>query len=191
VIDLLLDWDHSFFYLINHLWTNDFFDGIFPFIRNKYFWIPLYLFILSFIALNFRRKESLWMILGLILTIILADQFSSSLMKPYFNRLRPCNDPLLTETVRLLVNCGGGKSFTSSHATNHFAVATFLGLLARPHFKIISLLLLFWAGLISYGQVYVGVHFPLDVLCGGFCGLIIGLMVYYIFVKKRIRTLSL
>lgn len=130
------------------------------------------------------------MLAGLILTVVLADQISSSVIKPFFNRLRPCNDPDLIETVRLLVNCGGGKSFTSSHATNHFAVATFLGCISSAYNRVIAGLLLLWAAAISYGQVYVGVHFPIDIIFGAVLGIFLGAAVYRLLVKKQLRLLS-
>jgi len=187
MIEQIIEYDKFLFSLINGQWHSNFLDSILPFIRNKYFWIPLYLFIVSFMILNFKKK-SIWMIIGLILTIIIADQISSSLIKPYFERLRPCNDSSLADTVRLLVNCGGGKSFTSSHATNHFAIATLLSFILRPHFKFVSLVLVFWAGLISYAQIYVGVHFPFDVFCGALLGMTIGFIIYKL-LENRINTL--
>lgn len=182
MIESIIEYDHQLFYRINALWTNGFLDTLLPFIRNKYFWLPLYLFILSFFIINLKRK-ALWIIVGIIITIVLADQLSSNVMKPYFNRLRPCNDPSLIDSVRLLVSCGGGKSFTSSHATNHFSIALFIGLISKPIWRMVLPILLFWAGLISYAQVYVGVHFPIDVLCGALLGTLIGYAVYHGIVK--------
>lgn len=188
MIESILEIDKFFFSIINGQWYNGFLDQLLPFIRNKYFWIPLYIFIISFVLLNFRKK-GLWILLGLIIVVVLSDQISSSIIKPYFDRLRPCNDPSLLDSVRLLVNCGGGKSFTSSHATNHFAVATFLGFVSRPYFYVVSILLLLWAAAISYAQVYVGVHFPLDIFCGGMLGMGIGFIIYRL-MKRRLHTID-
>lgn len=188
MIESILEIDKFIFSIINGQWYNGFLDQLLPFIRNKYFWIPLYIFIISFVLLNFRKK-GLWILLGLIIVVVLSDQISSSIIKPYFDRLRPCNDPSLLDSVRLLVNCGGGKSFTSSHATNHFAVATFLGFVSRPYFYVVSILLLLWAAAISYAQVYVGVHFPLDIVCGGMLGIGIGFIIYRL-MKRRLHTID-
>ena len=105
-----------------------------------------------------------------------ADFTSSKIVKPLVERVRPCNDTNLPFGVRELVKCGGGYSFTSSHATNHFAIATFLSLiLGFLRKKWITWTLLAWAASIAYGQVYVGVHYPLDVIAGAALGSLIGL----------------
>jgi len=105
------------------------------------------------------------------ITAGVADFTSSKIVKPLIERVRPCNDTTLPFEVRELVKCGGGYSFTSSHATNHF-VSLVLGFLRK---KWITWALLTWAASIAYGQVYVGVHYPLDVITGAVLGSLIGL----------------
>jgi membrane-associated phospholipid phosphatase len=95
-------------------------------------------------------------------------------IKPTIQRVRPCNQVDMQKTVVLRVHCGGGYSFTSSHATNHFALAVFLIFAIGRHFRRIAIPLLLWAASIAYGQVYVGVHFPLDILGGALLGTMIG-----------------
>jgi len=115
------------------------------------------------------------MVLFAVATVGMADVVSSKLVKPAVQRVRPCNDVGLKFEVRELVHCGGGYSFTSSHATNHFAIATFLYLvLGGLRKKWIRWALLAWAASIAYGQVYVGVHYPLDVITGAVLGSLIG-----------------
>ena len=115
------------------------------------------------------------MVLALALTVGIADTISSKVIKKSVQRLRPCNDTQINQQVKLLVRCGGGYSFTSSHATNHFAVALFLiGTLGRI-FRRMKWPLLFWAATIALGQVYVGVHYPFDILVGGTIGSLIGI----------------
>jgi undecaprenyl-diphosphatase len=108
-------------------------------------------------------------------TILLSDQISSSVVKPLFARLRPCNDPDLSTQVRLLLDgCGAGYSFTSSHATNHFALAIFLTVTLRQWIGKYTWVLYLWAASIGYAQVYAGVHYPFDILAGALLGTGIG-----------------
>jgi len=169
----LIRYDIALFTKINGVWHNGFFDWLFPLLRNEFFWSPLYLFLVVLMLLNYGRRGLYW-ILFFLVTFAIADMLSSSVIKPLVGRLRPCNDPLLADTVRSLVNCGSGKSFTSSHAANHFALAMF----AFRTFLFVPLVwrwsFLLWAFAICYAQVYVGVHFPLDVTCGAILGCLIG-----------------
>ena len=113
------------------------------------------------------------MLVGVLL-VSLSDFISSHFIKDYFNRMRPCRDPFMAHQIRFLAKyCGANGSFTSSHAVNHFAFATYVfGTLKRisPYF----FLLFIWAGFISFSQVYVGVHYPSDVLVGGLLGCVFG-----------------
>lgn len=166
-------WDEWMFRLINGNLHNAFFDVVLPFWRNKLIWIPLYLFLLVFFLLNFR-KQSFFIILFAAATISVCDIASSKIIKPTIARVRPCNDAALKKEVKLLVPCGGGYSFTSSHATNHFGIGVFLMLVLRWKW---SWLFLVWAGSIAFSQVYVGVHYPLDVIFGAFLGSLLGYLV--------------
>lgn len=173
---MLADFDLSLFYQINRIWTHPILDILLPLFRNKVFWSPLYLFLAAFLLMNFKRK-GLWIILCLASTVVIADFVSSKVVKPTIKRERPCNNPEVKPYVRNLVNCGSGKSFTSSHATNHFAIAIFLAVIFGRRWRWIWLLGLFWASLISYSQIYVGVHYPIDIFGGAILGTIIGLSI--------------
>lgn len=176
-MDQLLLYDEWLFRLINGVWHHAFLDAVMPFLRNKYFWAPVYLFILSFLLLNYGKR--VWYVIFFaIVTIVLSDQISSSIIKPLVGRLRPCNLDTFKESVRLLIDCGSGKSFTSSHATNHFGIATYFVSIFRHRFKWVVPVGFLWAALISYGQIYVGVHYPLDILGGAIIGILIGLYSY-------------
>ena len=126
-------------------------------------------------------------ILYLILTVFITDQLSSSIIKPFFERLRPCKDLVMIEHVRLLIKCGSGYSFTSSHAMNHFGVAFFLGIILWRLSRWVLPAAFLWAAIVSYAQVYVGVHYPFDVIGGGLIGLIIGSIMA--FLCKRNSTI--
>lgn len=152
-----------------------------PYWREKTTWIPLYAGILIINFLKFSWKKALVFIILLAGTVGLADQISSQWIKKSVKRTRPCNDQLLKKDVHLLIDCGSGYSFTSSHATNHFAVAFFIAFALFSSKKIWRILLLFWAGSIAFGQVYVGVHYPLDVAVGAILGVLIGWGMFWLF----------
>ncbi len=186
----LLQFDEALFRLINGEWTNSFLDAIMPIWRNKYFWIPLYIFFISFVAIN-HAKKFLPFLLAALITVGLSDTISSRLIKKTIQRDRPCNDVELKDDVKLLINCGSGYSFTSSHATNHFAIGVFFFLTVGLFFRRSRILLLLWAFSISYGQVYVGVHYPMDVFVGACIGSAIGILMsifynkYWNFAKQK------
>lgn len=177
-MELLQNLDYSLFDIINRDMANIFFDWILPPFRNKKTWIPLY--ILLFFYLAYQYKIQAWKIIFLaVVSIILADGMSSHILKPLVAKLRPCNSSDLLHEVILRVNhCSGGFSFPSSHATNHFALASFIGLALQEKTKWFLRLGLLWAAIISFAQVYVGVHFPIDVLFGGILGFSIGWFLY-------------
>lgn len=123
----------------------------------------------------------LWVVAFALLVILLADQISSTFIKPYFARLRPCNDAALASQMRILVRCGVGYSFVSSHAANHFGLSFFL----LPLFKgnMAKSLLVLWAVAVSLSQIYVGVHYPSDVFFGAVLGMAIGTFAAWAFRK--------
>ena len=170
----LLEYDRQLFTVINSKWTNGLFDATLPYIRNQYFWGPLYLFLAVLVLYNFKKNAG-WWLLFFIGTAVLTDFISSDLIKPNFFRLRPCNDPSMAEHLRFLVSYRPkSSSFTSSHATNHFGLAAFFYYTLRDHIGKWGLLFFAWAGIIIYAQMYVGVHYPLDVVCGGLIGFLFG-----------------
>ena len=173
-LETLLNTDQSLFTLINGKWTNGLFDRLMPWVRTSNNWIPLYLFLLGYVIYKKRAVAWKWVVLAAI-NVTLTDQISSSIFKPFFHRLRPCADPQMLHQTRLLLDhCSGGFSFTSSHAANHFGFAIFLFLTVAVPFKKLKYIFFVWAALISYAQVYVGVHYPIDVIAGALIGLIVG-----------------
>jgi len=173
--DNIVYFDYEIWYYVNTVWHNDVLDAIVPYFRNQYTWAPLYLFLLVFTLRNFGWRGLIWC-LGFLLTFGLADHISAGMIKPYFHRLRPCNNPYLQQVVHIIVPCGSGYSFPSSHASNHFSLGVFAAItLGRLH-KWIWWVALLWAFIVSYSQVYVGVHFPLDVTVGAILGTCIGII---------------
>jgi undecaprenyl-diphosphatase len=181
---VLLNWDADLFYKINTVWTNSFLDNNYPWWRDDTMSYPVYLFLLLFILINFGWRAWTW-ILFIAVNTTITDQLSSTIIKLWIHRLRPCRDPAMTEHVRMLLNhCSGGFSFPSSHATNHFGAAVFLHYTLKDYLGRWTYIFFFWAATISYGQIYVGVHYPLDVLGGAIIGSMVGYIVAFIYNKK-------
>ena len=181
--DHLIYWDHVAWFYLNTQWHNGVLDFIMPFLRNQWFWTPLYVFLLLFMPSRFGKKGWLWC-LGFLMTFIFADQLSATLLKPYIHRIRPCNNPGLSGIVHIIVPCGSGQSFPSSHATNHFSLAVFSALTLARYARWVWPVALLWASVVAYAQVYVGVHYPLDVVCGGLLGAMIGTMTGSLFNRR-------
>lgn len=180
----LVQWDQSLFISINSDWTNPAFDMVMPFLRNSLTWAPLYLFLLIFVLVNFKVR-GLWWVVFFLSTVALTDMTGTYVFKHAFERLRPCSDPDFFTHVRLLLKqCAGGYSFTSNHAANHFGMATFFFITFRHLFKIWAWIALSWAAAICYSQVYVGVHYPLDVFVGAMLGLAFGITTGTFFNKR-------
>ncbi len=185
MLESILKQDLRLFFHINGQWHNAVLDVILPFVREPYVWAPLYLFLALFVTINYGWKGFFW-ILFFLLCFALADQ-SSLYIKQAFGRIRPCRDPIVSHYARVLVvYCPMSGSFTSNHAANHFALATFCFLTLKSAFGRYALLFFLWAAVIGYAQVYVGVHYPLDVAGGGLLGALIGLLSGSFF-QRRIR----
>ena len=185
-IEWLIAKDKAVFLFINQRHTNSFFDWLMPIMRESKTWIPLYILLIVFATIKLKKKVLLW-ILFAILTIALTDQISSHILKPFFARLRPCSDPNFSPQIRLLLNhCSGGFSFTSSHACNHFGVAIFIITSLATYLNNWKYLFIIWAAIICFAQVYVGVHYPLDILCGGLLGALIGKLTGKFYLKKSL-----
>jgi undecaprenyl-diphosphatase len=175
--------DQALFELINTKWTNSFFDRIMPWMRTSEHWIPLYVFLLGFLFYKWGWKAWKWVV-TVAVTIALTDQVSSFIFKPLIHRLRPCADPAMVGQVKLLIGaCPTSFSFTSSHAANHFSLAILVFMTLQPLLKKYTYLFFLWAGLISYAQIYVGVHYPLDVIAGTLIGITIGYLFSKIYLK--------
>jgi undecaprenyl-diphosphatase len=180
----LIQWDTDLFLFLNDL-NSPFWDKIMWFVSGKYEWIPLYIILLGLIIWKYRMK-SILVILMIPILITAADQISVKLFKEVFERLRPCHNSDIQHLVHTVNNkCGGKFGFVSSHAANSFALAGYLALIFRN--KWFSMFILFWAALVSYSRVYLGVHYPGDILGGAVLGLIIAGLVYMLFAFLEIK----
>jgi len=158
-------------------------DELMILISSKWFWIPLYIYILYLIYKRFS-DQFLKILLALGLLIFIADFGSVHLFKEVFERARPCH---FLEGIRVVDGCGGPFGFISSHASNSFAIAFFVSLLFRNYWGFVHLFS--WAVLIGFSRVYLGVHYPFDILGGMFWGLFVSLLVYYIY-KIKIKNID-
>jgi len=161
-METLFNVDLSLFRFINSSLANPVADVFFPFITEAKNVLPMYILALAGLAILGKRKGLVVVSLLLVL-IVISDQVSSAVIKPWVERIRPCNN---LEGVRLLIGCGGGKSFPSSHAVNNFAAAVFITRYYRKAMPYVYVI----ASLIAISRVYVGVHYPADVIAGAALG---------------------
>lgn len=184
MLDELVQLDKEVFLFLNGLGTPNW-DGFWMFATNKLSSIPLYLvlLILAYRQLGLRK---MLMVLGTVAILILVTDQLANFFKYGVQRLRPCYDPEVSGLMRLVKSsCGGKFGYFSAHAANSFAIASFFTFLLKPTFKHIGLLLFLWALIVAYSRIYIGVHFPLDVLTG----IVIGLGLGWLFTKLYIFTL--
>lgn len=167
--------DTRLFLYLNGLHA-DWLDPIMVCLTEMWPWIPLYGLLLWMIFKQYG-KRGWWILLGVALMILCSDQLSAHVCKPLFHRLRPCFNPELEGLVHLPRGRAGGRyGFVSSHAANTFAVATFLTAVLRKSYRWMGWVLYFWALVSSYSRVYIGVHYPGDILAGAALGILIGLI---------------
>jgi undecaprenyl-diphosphatase len=170
--------DQQLFLFLNSL-NNPFWDRFMHLMSAILIWVPLYLAILIYLGFRYKRKFII-IVLFIALAVTMSDQMSVQLFKNLFHRLRPCHEPALKGLVHLVEGqCGGLYGFVSSHAANCFNVALISLLLIRKRWYTISILI--WASVVGYSRIYVGVHYPGDVICGAMLGAVIGWSVYQLY----------
>ncbi len=185
MFERIIDFDKSLFLVLNHA-TTPFFDGVMVFASEKFTWIPLYIAIIFFIFFKVENhrlvirpvKPAFLALAGILVTFALTDMVSASVIKDSVQRLRPGHDPELEGLVRMLDGKGGLYGFVSSHAANVFGLALFTAFTFKKSWY--SIIIFLWASLVSYSRIYVGRHFPLDVICGAILGILLGWIVYII-----------
>lgn len=164
---------------------NTFFDSVMFRLTNQLSWIPFFLFIIFYIYKNFK-KDTLWILLGIAIVIVISDQIVSGFMKPFFSRFRPSNDPSLVGLLHIVNEYRGGLyGFASSHAANSFGIALFLWLFTHRKIKWIWIMFI-WATIFSYTRIYLGVHYPGDIVSGAIVGMLISYLVFWVY--KYVRS---
>ena len=184
LLERLIQLDTALFYLFNVKLQNGLFDFLMPVLTNLDYWrIPLGLMAISLLV--FGKKKGRIAVLFLVLGIALSDQLCNNVLKPLIQRIRPCN---VLENIHLLVNCTKAYSFPSSHAMNIFTGCILLSYAYRK----IKVILLITAILVSYSRIYVGVHYPFDVLAGMILGIFCAVIIITLFkfVSKKFRGFS-
>ncbi|NQW26849.1 MAG: phosphatase PAP2 family protein [Flammeovirgaceae bacterium] len=162
-------------------------DPLMIWLSDKLIWIPLYLFLIYKTYAQFGRN--FWLpLIFIVLTITLSDQITSGLMKPFFERLRPCRDASISFIVEIVSNCGGKYGFASSHAANTMGLATIFLFLFKKKKKLLTYGLLIWSLLVGYSRVYLGVHYPGDVLFGFAVGMLCAIFCYqsYLYFARKL-----
>lgn len=173
MLEELIALDEQLFLFLNGLGTPTW-DGFWMFMTKSITAIPLYAVLLFLCYRYFGIKGTAIIIVAVALMITCTDQMSN-FFKYGIKRLRPCHDPEISDIMRLVKSyCGGKYTFFSAHAANSFAVASFFSFMFRKKVRLLPVFLLFWAALVAYSRIYIGVHFPLDILVGAFVGSLFG-----------------
>lgn len=175
--------DQQLFLILNGFHTENL-DSFMLLITNKYTSIPIYLLFIVYLYRRFQNKSFL-LILGLLASVGLADFITSGLMKPFFKQLRPCHEPIFFQFVNLVGDCGGQFGFASSHASNVFALFSFL-LFSLKFRNMWTKFFLFWAILVSFSRIYIGVHYPFDI----FVGILVGFLSAFLLFKLLFNRLQ-
>ncbi len=181
----LIKIDEAWLLALNGL-GSDFFDPFFIAISEVAIWFPLYAFLIFLIFRKFKTGDAIVFLALVILGVVLTDQISVHLFKEVFQRPRPCHQDHLANALRVVDGCGGAYGFVSSHAANTFGLATFVGKLLNKKIKYIFPALLIWATIVSYSRIYLGVHFPGDILGGAILGMIIGNILFTVASRRLI-----
>ena len=172
--------DSRLFLFLNGL-NSSWLDGVMTTLTEMWAWLPIYLLIIYWTMRQYG-KRCWWVFLAVALVILCTDQLSAHVFKPVFHRLRPCYNTDFQDLINLPKGLAGGKyGFVSSHAANTFGVATFLILALRKYRPWPAIVLLAWATIASYTRIYIGYHYPSDILCGALLGVLIGLIFWKLF----------
>lgn len=177
MLDKLLDLDTELFVYLNSLGSPTW-DGMWLAITHEFTFAPLYALLLFLIYRKLGWKSLLLIIVVIALMIVFTDQ-TTNIVKRTVLRFRPCACDEIKDSIRFIAErCSSNRSFFSGHASNSMAAAVFGGLVLRPYYKNLIFILLFWASVVAYSRIYVGVHFPIDILCGMTFGALAGFGFY-------------
>ncbi len=176
MIDQLLNYDTELFLFLNNLGSSTW-DTLWLIITDKLTFIPLYALLLFLLYKKFGTKSLLIFVVVVALMITFTDQITN-IFKRGFERPRPCGEEGLINQMRFIAVRCGKYGFFSGHSSNSMAAAVFAGLMLKPYYKYLIFILLFWSAVVAYSRIYVGVHYPLDIVCGLTFGAISGFIFY-------------
>ena len=187
MLEKILNLDTQLFVFLNGLGSETY-DGLWLFITKQINWIPFFVLLLYLIIKKLGGKQSLYLLLFVVILLIFSDQVTN-FFKFGFKRLRPCNNPEINTFIRV-VQVRNSFSFFSGHAANSMAVATFLYFVMKPYFKYLGLLFL-WPLIFAYSRIYLGLHYPLDIICGYLFGFTSGYLMFKIHQFTQIKYFPL
>lgn len=186
MLEFLNEIDTQIFLFLNSF-NNAFFDKLMWIISSKTIWIPMYLGLLYLLYRKYK-KESFFIFIAIILAVSLADSLSVALFKDVFKRYRPSHNLEIKEFIHIVNNYRGGNyGFVSSHAANVFALAVILNNFLKSNYRFFSLFIFSWATVVCYSRIYLGVHYPGDLLGGALFGSLIAwlILLIYNFIKRN------
>ncbi len=177
MLEKIVSLDTQLFIYLNGLGSETF-DGFWLLVTKQTSWIPFFAVLLYLIFKKLGTKQTLYMLLFVAILLVFTDQITN-LFKYAFHRLRPCNNPEINAKIRI-IKSSATFSFFSGHAANTMAVATFLYFNLKRHFKYLGFLFL-WPLIFAYSRIYLGLHYPTDIICGYLCGLIMGFLMFKLY----------
>lgn len=183
MLEKILSLDKKLFIYLNGLGSESY-DGFWLIITKQINWIPLFILLFYLIFKKLGTKQTLYLFLFVALLLLVTDQ-TTNVFKNGFQRLRPCNNPEINSFIRI-IQVRKSYGFFSGHAANTMAVTTFLYLIFKDKIKYFGFLFL-WPLIFAYSRIYLGLHYPLDIICGYLCGAILGFLMFkfYQLAKKR------
>ncbi|MAO08854.1 MAG: phosphatase PAP2 family protein [Alteromonas sp.] len=177
MLEELLKYDTELFLYLNNLGSESW-DGLWLFITEKYASIPLYVLLLFLVWKKLHWKGTFILLVCVALMITATDQLANLFKYVLFQRPRPCRVEAIQDQMRFIADVCGRYGYFSAHAASSMAVAVFLGCSFRSTYRYLPFLLLFWAVIVAYSRIYLGVHYPLDIITGMFFGALIGSVFY-------------
>lgn len=178
MLDQIVQYDKELFIFLNGLGSTTW-DSFWMFYTDKVHWIPFYVILAYFMYKRSNTKMFVLTVVVIALMILFTDQITNLFKKVLVRRPRPCHEDDLIQVMRLVKSsCGGAFGYFSGHASNSMAVAIFSGLVLRYKYKYLIYFLIVWAIVMAYSRVYIGVHYPLDILSGMLFGAFSGVLFY-------------